>query len=218
MPRLNGSRTTSTPAFAARAAVPSVEPSSITTISSSGSKARSSDTTASIEPASLYAGTIASRCKPASRGSAASRAAVVKGSVIGAGPCSLPLRSGVLSAPEQAVQPLLDRGRHRPWSPVRAVEEPAGGAEAALGREPVARAVEIGVLRPQPPERLAVRAPVLGVLRCGVPPVLDGHGIDLQAAPAVGQRVHPELPVLELAELRIEPSGVFEHLSTEEGG
>ena len=55
----------------------------MTTISSSGSKARSSEMTASIASASLYAGTIASRRKPTRRGSAASRDAVVTGSVIG---------------------------------------------------------------------------------------------------------------------------------------
>src|SRR5918996_3549200 len=59
MPRLNGSRTTWAPAPAATAAVRSVEPSSTTTTSSPGSKARISRTTPPIAPSSLRAGTIA---------------------------------------------------------------------------------------------------------------------------------------------------------------
>ena len=40
--------------------------------------------------------------------------------------------------------------------------------------------------------------------------VLHGHRIDLEAAPAVRQRVHPQLPVLELPEVGIEPARVLE--------
>src|SRR5215211_8740334 len=59
MPRLKGSRTTWAPAFAATAAVRSVEPSSTTTTSSAGSKARISRTTPPIASSSFRAGTIA---------------------------------------------------------------------------------------------------------------------------------------------------------------
>src|SRR5438132_1102286 len=61
MPRLNGSRSTRAPFAAAASAVRSREPSSTTTISMSGSTARSSSMTAPIEPSSLYAGTRAMR-------------------------------------------------------------------------------------------------------------------------------------------------------------
>src|SRR5512144_3244177 len=59
MPTLNGRLTTATPAAAATRAVPSVEPSLTTTISSSGSAAWISASTAPSEPSSLKAGTIA---------------------------------------------------------------------------------------------------------------------------------------------------------------
>src|SRR5581483_662369 len=71
MPRLNGKRRTRTPFAAAAPAVSSAEPSSITTISISGSALRISSITPPIEPSSLYAGTSAIRRSAASRGSTA---------------------------------------------------------------------------------------------------------------------------------------------------
>src|SRR5689334_15712909 len=66
MPRLNGSRSTCAPASSATAAVRSTEPSSTTTTSSPGSKARISAITRPTFPASLKAGTIAIRFMPKS--------------------------------------------------------------------------------------------------------------------------------------------------------
>ena len=78
--------------------------------------------------------------------------------------------------------------------------------------------VEPGVLVPQPPERALVRGPVAGVLRALVAPVLDGDGVDLPPLPAVGERVDPVLPVLELLELGVEAAGVCEDLAARERG
>src|SRR5262245_20110220 len=69
MPRLNGCTITLAPAVSARAAVVSVEPSSITSTSNCGHVSRIVPTTQSIDRSSLYAGTIASLRTP-ERGSA----------------------------------------------------------------------------------------------------------------------------------------------------
>src|SRR5207244_8229652 len=69
MPRLNGRRTTCAPRSPATVAVPSTEPSSTTTISKSGSKARISSITRATLSSSFKAGTIAIRFRPVSRGS-----------------------------------------------------------------------------------------------------------------------------------------------------
>src|SRR6266849_5070935 len=61
MPRLNGRRRTYAPFAAATSAVRSAEPSSITTMSSPASNARSSSITRVIVCSSLSAGTIATR-------------------------------------------------------------------------------------------------------------------------------------------------------------
>src|SRR5581483_6168341 len=61
MPRLNGSLSTRTPFAAATAAVRSTEPSSTTTTSMPGSKARSSSITPGIATSSFNAGTMATR-------------------------------------------------------------------------------------------------------------------------------------------------------------
>ena len=47
-------------------------------------------------------------------------------------------------------------------------------------------------------------------------PVFNGDGVDLLALPAVGERVDPVLPVLELLELGVEPSCRREDLSANE--
>src|SRR5579863_317963 len=62
MPTLKGSETTRAPAAAARAAVASVEPSSITSTSKLSACSRISPTVCAMDPASLNAGTIA-RCR-----------------------------------------------------------------------------------------------------------------------------------------------------------
>src|SRR5438067_4232384 len=59
MPRLNGRRSTTARAARATSAVRSVEPSSMTTISSAGSYARISPITRATDPSSSRAGTIA---------------------------------------------------------------------------------------------------------------------------------------------------------------
>src|SRR4051794_25560348 len=64
MPRLNGSTTTCAPAARAASAVPSTEPSEMTTTSSCASNARSSPMTRAMLRSSLYAGTIAIRRSP----------------------------------------------------------------------------------------------------------------------------------------------------------
>src|SRR4051812_47597526 len=71
MPRLNGSWMTRAPSFAATAAVRSVEPSSITTTSSPGSKARMSRITVPMASSSFRAGTIATRRRAAGVAAAA---------------------------------------------------------------------------------------------------------------------------------------------------
>src|SRR6266511_474768 len=73
MPRLNGRRTTYAPRSAATPAVRSVEPSSTTTISKPGSKARISSITRPTVSSSFRAGTIARRLSSASRARTASR-------------------------------------------------------------------------------------------------------------------------------------------------
>src|SRR5581483_8845481 len=77
MPRLNGSLRTRTLFAVAAAAVPSVDPSSTTTMSSPGSNARSSSITAGNARSSLRAGTIATRRSSPSPGRASARAGAI---------------------------------------------------------------------------------------------------------------------------------------------
>src|SRR5919197_6723130 len=76
MPRLNGRRITRAPCARATSAVRSAEPSSTTTISKPGSKARISSTTRPMHASSLRAGTIATRRLARRPSRAAGRASV----------------------------------------------------------------------------------------------------------------------------------------------
>src|SRR5918992_1286646 len=192
MPRLKGRLSTTAPARRASSAVPSVEPSSTTTTSKSGAAARVSWTTPEIDAASLNAGTTAAlrMCAVSARESA----------------CS--------SRPAAALESGLEPARDRAQAPERSVPGSLGRPET--GRRGIG--VEPGVFRAQLPEHAAVRAPVLLALRRGMPAVLDGDGVDLPAAPAVRERVHPQLPVLVLLERGVEAARVLQDLAAGQRG
>src|SRR5690349_15438952 len=110
--------------------------------------------------------------------------------------------ASLFAAPAQPVQRLLDPRGHRPRPPVELVEKPSRPAQAALGEELVAARVERRMLRLQlPPERAVVR-PVARMLAGAVAAVLERDRVDALAAPAVLERVQPQLPVLERREGR----------------
>src|SRR5438876_7174748 len=114
-----------------------------------------------------------------------------------------------LTTPEQAVKSQLDRSGDRSVPPEAPMPETAQPAEGAVGRTPV----ELGVLLAQLAKRAAIRRAVLRMLRARVPPVLDRDGVDLPALPTVRERVHPQLPVLELIEGGVEAARVLEELA-----
>src|SRR6266571_2814923 len=114
-----------------------------------------------------------------------------------------------LTTPEQAVKSQLDRSGDRSVPPEAPMPETAQPAEVAVGRAPI----ELGVLLAQLAKRAAIRWPVLRVLRARVPPVLDRDRVHLPALPAMRERVHPELPVLELREGGVEAARVLEELA-----
>src|SRR5829696_1535160 len=204
MPRLNGRRTTRAPAPSAAADVPSREPSSMTTTSSSGSTARISSITEPTDAASLYAGTMATRRSRERRGSATRASTEVRLSVIGDAPLSL-------APPQALIDELLDPGRYGPRPPETPVHQASEAPLGALRGEARGPAVEAGVLRAQPPVGVLV-APAVGAhLRAAVLAVLDGDGVDLTAAPPALERVQPQLPVLELQERLVEPARILEH-------
>src|SRR5262245_51407848 len=108
---------------------------------------------------------------------------------------------------------MLDPRGHGSRAPEPAVHEPPSAPQVALGGELGPAPVELAVLRAELPAQRAVLATVTRQLGLGGAAVLVRDLVDTHAAPAVCERVDPDLPVLVEAELRVIAADVIDELA-----